>query len=126
MKIWKLVSGILSILLSVFVLFQSCAAGISNTLEENGEVGGSAGLIVAIFLLTGGIVSIVTRKGSRGGDIALLVLFGLGALVGFMLAGSYADLNIWAGWCAVCAVLAVVSLVRAPKKKTQEEEEKEE
>lgn len=54
MKTWKLVSGILSIILFVVVTFQSCAAGISNTLQENGEVGGSAGVLVAIMLLAGG------------------------------------------------------------------------
>lgn len=43
MKTWKLVSGILSIIMFVFVTFQSCAAGISNSIEDNGEVGGSAG-----------------------------------------------------------------------------------
>lgn len=48
MKTWKLVSGILSIIMFVFVTFQSCAAGISNSIEDNGEVGGSAGIIVAI------------------------------------------------------------------------------
>ena len=32
MKNWKLVSGILSIVLCVFVLFQSCAAGTYNAL----------------------------------------------------------------------------------------------
>ena len=51
MKTWKLVSGIISIVLFAFVMFQSCAAGISNSLAENGESGGSAGLIVAIILL---------------------------------------------------------------------------
>lgn len=39
MKTWKLVSGILSIIMFVFVTFQSCAAGISNSIEDNGEVG---------------------------------------------------------------------------------------
>lgn len=34
MKVWKLVSGILSIVLFVFVTFQSCAAGVANTLSE--------------------------------------------------------------------------------------------
>lgn len=53
MKTWKLVSGIISIVLFAFVIFQSCAAGISNSLAENGESGGSAGLIVAIILLAG-------------------------------------------------------------------------
>ena len=108
MKTWKLVSGIISIVLFAFVIFQSCAAGISNSLAENGESGGSAGLIVAIILLAGGIVSIATRNGSKGGNIALIVLFALGALCGFTMAGSYADLNVWAAWCLICAVFAAL------------------
>ena len=112
MKTWKLVSGILSIILFVFVAFQSCAAGVGNVLAENGESGGSAGIIVAVLLLAGGIVSICARKGGRGLNIALIVIFGIGAVVGFTMAGSFADLNIWAGWCLINAVLAVVSIVK--------------
>lgn len=67
MKTWKLVSGILSIILCLIVLFQSCVAGLGNTLAANGEVGGTAGLIVAIMLLVGGIVSISTRNGGKTG-----------------------------------------------------------
>ena len=96
MKTWKLVSGILSIVLFFMVAFQSCAAGISNSLSETGEVSGSAGIIVAIMLLAGGIVSIATRKGGKGGNIALIVLFGIAALFGYTLAGSFSDLKIWA------------------------------
>ncbi len=113
MKIWKLVSGILSIILFVFVSFQSCAAGLSNSLSNNGEISGSAGLIVAIMLLAAGIVSIATRNmEGRGGNIALTVLYVIGALIGFTMAGSYSDLYIWAGWCLICAILAVIALVR--------------
>ena len=107
MKTWKLVSGIISIVLFVIVGFQSCAVGIGNTLQDNGEV--------AIMLLVGGIVSIVTRNGSKGGNIALIVLFGLGALCGFTMGGSYSDLSVWAGWCLICTILAIVSLVKKPK-----------
>lgn len=112
MKTWKLVSGILSIVLFIMVAFQSCAVGIGNTLGETGEVGGSAGIIVAIMLLAGGIVSIATRKGGKGSNIALIVLFGIGALLGYGLAGSYSDLYIWATWCLINAILAIVSLVK--------------
>ncbi len=120
MKTWKLVSGILSIILFIFVSFQSCAAGVSNTLSDNGEVGGSAGIIVAIMLLAGGIVSIATRNSSKGkgGNIALIVLFGIGTLLGFTMAGSYSDLYIWATWCLINVVLAVIDLVK--KLKVQE------
>ena len=116
MKTWKLVSGILSIVLCLFVLFQSCAAGVANTLAENGESSGSAGMIVAIMMLAGGIVSIVTRKGGKGGNIALIVLFGIAAICGYSMAGTlYTDLYIWATWCLICVILAVVSLIKTPK-----------
>ena len=117
MKVWKLVSGILSIILFAVVAFQSCAAGVANTLEENGEVSGSAGLLVAIFMLAGGIVSIATRQSEKnGGNIALLVLFGLAALVGFCNYGTYSDLTIWSGWCLINAVLAVIAMITGKKK----------
>ncbi|MCM1253695.1 MAG: hypothetical protein NC321_12810 [Clostridium sp.] len=116
MKTWKLVSGILSMILFVFVAFQSCAAGVVNTIEENGESSGSGGIIVAIMMLAGGIVSTATRKSEgNGGNIALIVLFGIAALVGFALAGNFADLNIWAAWCLVNAILAVVAMVKKKK-----------
>ena len=115
MKTWKLVSGILSIVVFFMVAFQSCASGIGNAMAENGEVSGSAGIIVAIMILSGGIVSIATRKGGKGGNIALIVLFGIGALFGYVLAGSFSDLNIWATWCLVNVILAIISLVKHKK-----------
>ena len=92
MKIWKLVSGIISIVLSVFVVFQSMMAGLANALEANEQSSGSAGLVVSICMLCGGIVSIVSRKNnSKGTNIALIILFGLATLTGFILAGNYSD-----------------------------------
>ncbi len=117
MKIWKLVAGILSIVLFILVAFQSCAAGVANALEDNGGSSGSAGIIVAILLLTGGIVSIVTRKSTgKGGNIALIIIFGLAALIGFAGHGNYSDLVIWAGWCLINAVLALVAMIGGKKK----------
>ena len=116
MKTWKLVSGILSIVLSLLVLLQSCAAGLSNAMTDNGESSGSAGALVAIILLVGGIISIATRKGSKGGSIATTILYGLGTITGFSLAGSYSDLKIWASWCLICAILSVVAIITKPKK----------
>lgn len=111
MKTWKLVSGIISIVLSVFVVFQSMIAGLANALEESGQVSGSAGLVVSICMLCGGIVSIVSRKNnSKGTNIALLILFSLATLTGFVLAENYSDLYIWSAWCLINAVLAFISL----------------
>lgn len=116
MKTWKLVSGILSIVLFIVVSFQSCAAGLGNVLSENGEASGSGGILVAVLMLSGGIVSIATRKNEgKGGNIALAVLFGIAAFVGFGLAGSFTDLNIWAFWCLINAILAVAAIIKNKK-----------
>lgn len=117
MKTWKLVAGILSIILFVIVAFQSCAAGVVNTLEENGGTSGSVGIMVAILLLTGGIVSIATRKAKgKGGNIALVILFGLAAFIGFTGYGNYSDLVIWSVWCLINAIFAIVAMIKRKKK----------
>lgn len=123
MKTWKLVSGILSIILFVLVAFQSCAVGISNTITESDEMSGSAGIIVAILMLTGGIVSVATRKSEgKGADIALIILFSLAAFFGLNLYGSYEDLKIWSYWCLINAVLAFIDIIKIRKriKETQQ------
>ena len=123
MKVWKLVSGILSMVLFVVVTFQSCAVGLANSLSESEEVSGTAGVLLAILMLAGGIVSVATRKSVKnGGNIALIVLFGLAALIGFMNHGTYSDLVIWSVWCLINVVLAVVAMVTGGKKnRTQAE-----
>lgn len=112
MKTWRLVSGIISIILTFFVMFQSCAAGFVNTIEANGDVSGSAGVIVSLMLLSGGIVSIATRRGGRGGLIATVVLYGIGTLVGFLLAGDFSDLIIWSLWCMINAGIAFFAILK--------------
>ncbi len=115
MKVWKLVSGILSIVLSVFVLMQSCTAGLLESMASSDSAGGALGFLVAVLMLVGGIVSIVTRASGRGGNIAVAVLFALGTLfgvIGYSSFPAYEDLIIWAIWCAICAVLGVLAAVR--------------
>lgn len=111
MKMWKLVSGILSCVFVVLVSFQSCAAGLVNSMENSSEMSGFAGILVSLFMLAGGIISIVIHKSNaRGGNIALVILFGLAALIGYTMHGRFTDLTIWATWCLINAILAFVSL----------------
>ena len=114
MKTWKLVSGILSIVLSIFVMFQSSAAGLLNALDGSKESSGTAGLFVAFLMIAGGIVSIAVRKKiSNGGNIALIVIFGLAALIGFVSAArKFKDLYFWASWCLLLAVLAIICIIK--------------
>ncbi|MCR4688927.1 MAG: hypothetical protein K5745_05165 [Saccharofermentans sp.] len=120
MKTWKLIAGILTCVFFLLVSFQSCAAGLYNAMADNNDSSGSAGVMVAILMLAGGIVSIVTRKSPRdGGNIALIVLFGIAGLIGFTSYGTFKDLVVWSAWCWLNALLAVISIVlnSRPKKK---------
>lgn len=47
MKTAKLVTGILCMVFTFFVLFQSCAAGIVDAVENEGGTSGMAGFLVA-------------------------------------------------------------------------------
>ena len=68
-------SRYLSIILSVFVFFQSVLVGTANTMSANGEVGGSAGVFVSIFMLAGGIVSIAVRNSQKMEEILQLLFY---------------------------------------------------
>ena len=64
----RLIIGIFSILLSVMVGLQSCAAGVGEALANSDSNGGGAGMILGFFMLAAGIITIATRK-SKGGTI---------------------------------------------------------
>ena len=116
MKTWKLVAGILSMVIFIMVEFQSCAAGIVNSLGETGEVSGSIGFLCGILILTGGIISVVTRNSTKkGGNVALIVIFGLAALMGFAGHGNYSDLVIWSVWALINAILALIAIFLSKK-----------
>lgn len=123
MKVWKLVSGVLSILISLFVIFQSFFAGAYNILTGNGQSSGTAGVVVALVMFTSGIVAIATSSGSRGGDAAIAILDGVGALTGFFGAGSYLDLYVWASWCLLCAILALADFISLSRYDSQYDED---
>ena len=88
MKTAKLVIGIVSIVLFVFIAFQSCAAGMSNALEANGEMSGTAGLLTGILMMTAGIIGIATRNGKKGGAYTAGGFYVAAAAIGFFNAGS--------------------------------------
>jgi len=93
-------------------------AELTNTPEENGQSSGSAGFFVAILMLAGGIISIVVRKNTgKGGNIALIVICPLAALIGFSIAGNYTDLKIWSPWCLICSILALIAIFIGKKSK---------
>lgn len=110
MKTVKLIIGIISIVLFGFILFQSCAAGIGNTLAGNGEVSGSAGVFLAVCMLIAGIVGIATRNGIAGGFVSG-GFYTVGGLIGIANFGSYGDLMIWSVLCFIFAVVFIAGSI---------------
>lgn len=116
MKVIRLVIGIVSIVLFAVISLQSCAAGISNSLEENGEIGGTAGLLLSFCMLIAGIVVICCRK-IRSGTIVSGVFYAFGGLIAIVNAGSYTDLKIWSVLSFIFAILCIVSAIIQKEKK---------
>lgn len=96
-KIGRLIAGIVAMLISGLITFQSCAAGLANALGSSNSISGTAGFMLSLFILAGGIVGIVTRKSvrKRGGMIPA-ILFALGSSCGALeWHSTFSDLRIW-------------------------------
>lgn len=122
MKIWRIVSGIISIVVFIIIIFQSCATSIVNVLDDNtSDTSAGAGIWVAFVLLTAGIVSTsLSKNTSRGADIALMLIFGLAALIGFTNLGTFGDLEVWSWWSAICAFVSFLTMWIPKKDKTEQ------
>ena len=116
MKTAKLVLGILGLIFSIIILFQSCAAGVVNALEDNGDIGGFAGYLVAFLLIAGSIVMIATRNNEKkGGSIAALIILALAGIIAVSNAAVYKDLIVWGVLCFIFAALNLISALTKGK-----------
>lgn len=124
MKVWKLVSGILSIIFSGWVMLGSGVAGFLNDLDgskADSATAVAAGFFVSILMLAGGIVSIVVRnKIDERSNGALAVIFGIAALIGVTGGGESFALGFGIVWCLACAVNAVVCIFQNRKNKSKD------
>ena len=102
--ILRLVLGILSIVISAVVGFQSCAGG----------------LFTGFFLLAAGIVAIAARK-TKGGTIASIILYALAAIFAFAnLSENFGDLVVWAVLSVIFAVVLLITLFLKEKDSSDE------
>lgn len=106
-SIIRLILGILSILLSLFISFQSCAVSLKNSMEEVTDISGFAGLFLSAFMLVAGITAIATRRSRVGAIIVgFIYLFGLLPCLAINFGTtSYGDLPFWVGVTVFFAVL---------------------
>lgn len=108
MKTTKLIIGIISIVLSVVILFMSFGASFLDAIQDEGGTSGGGGIIVAILMLIAGIISIAARS-SRGGGIFVMILYAVAGLFAVTAQGVYKDLVVWGGLCFVFAFIFLLA-----------------
>ena len=106
----RLIIGIFSILLSIIIGFQSCAASFGEAITKSETAGGAAGIILGFFMLAAGIITVAARK-TTGGTITAIVAYALGGIVALANQSAFfQDLKIWTVVSFLFAVLLGVSL----------------
>lgn len=115
MRKWRIISGIISIVFMILMSF--LARNMHEYASEFNipiyEVGSMALFKTAIFLLPAGIISLIAFKGSKGGNIAILVLNALTVFFGlYAIMNRYGTFGgaICTLWGIACSVVAGVSL----------------
>lgn len=108
----KLIIGIISMVLFLIICVQSCAAGLNNTISENGETSGSAGFLCAIFMLVGGIISVITRNSKgKSGSITAIIMYFIGSLLTIGTGSSYSDLPVWGSIAFIFGLINLASIL---------------
>lgn len=112
----RLTIGIISIVLFFLVSLQSCAAGVSNALEENNSTSGSNGFFLALCMLIAGIVGICTRNTkNKVGAIVCTVFYWLGALMSVGQSETFGDIAIWGTLCFIFGIVYLVCAIKTKK-----------
>jgi hypothetical protein len=108
----RLVIGIITIVLFFLLQFQSCVAGVGESLQsiffDEAGTSGLTGYLVSFFFLIAGIVSIACRK-SKGGAIAAGIIYAICGISTINKDFSYfQDL---AFYCFISFAFAVVMII---------------
>ena len=113
MNLTKKIIGIFSIVISGFILFQSCASGVANALRSTGNSSGTYGVILVIFMLVGAIL-LLTTHGVKP-MVVSAVFYGIAACVALLVdVGSFTDLRIWGWFCfIICVFLVIYSIIKS-------------
>ncbi len=112
----RLIIGIISIVLFILILFQSCAAGMSNALQDNDATSGTSGFVLAIMMLIAGIVGIATRNSNS--HVTTMVpggFYWLGALFTIGTGSTYGDLPIWGGLSFIFGLVFIAAGIKTKK-----------
>ena len=115
MKAWKIISGILSILLSFVIAIISFLHFFAATVSSSFPMG-LFGVLAAFLLFLAGLISLCTCRGYLGGNIATLIFFLLTIAASFFRIYSYPYLLISGIWSILCAIVIFILCFFSRKK----------
>ncbi|MCR5648123.1 MAG: hypothetical protein K6F67_01145 [Oscillospiraceae bacterium] len=115
MKAWKIISGILSMLLSVVIAIISVLHIVAATVGES-PVTGFLGLLAAFLLFLAGLISICTCPGYLGGNIATLIFYVLTLAACLTKIDDHPHLFLGVFWGGVCALVIFILCFFSRKK----------
>jgi len=105
----QIATGIISLILSFVVLFQSCAVSVTGSMagNESAAQGGSVGILVGVLFICGGAFSFKLPR------ISMYLFIAAGVLA--LIAGNtvFSDMT---GWAVISGIFAYMSY-RSQKKK---------
>lgn len=102
----RLIIGIVMLVFSIPVLFQSCAAGIFNSIKNNGGMDGTIGLLVSWGMIVFGIIAIATWRTTSHNFLAVMSVLSCLIFIycSFIYDGIFGDLVIWGCLFAVYSI----------------------
>lgn len=116
MKIWKLIAGIISILVGAEILREGNLLYALVTAFDGDATTVCMGILAGVCTIVGGILSIVNySKGNKGTLIASLVVYSVGAVLCLFAPAKWGNLILFLGWMLVCIIVAGVDLYRQHK-----------
>jgi hypothetical protein len=90
-----MIIGILSVIMFIIVMFQSCATNVVNTLGSNtADTSAGGGTLLAFALLIAGITGALGRDSLKA-TLTAAIIYLVGALIGFISLGTFGDLVVW-------------------------------
>lgn len=118
----KKLIGILSIILFIIDEFDSCAVDLGNVLGGVKKVDGTAGMVLGLFMLVAGIISLCSKK-YRGRIIAAIIFYCASAFIGYCNIDSFSEIRVWITVNILFAALLLINLIAKWKKYVFTEEE---
>lgn len=95
LRLPRMIIGILSVIMFIIVMFQSCATNVVNTLGSNtADTSAGGGTLLAFALLIAGITGALGRDSLKA-TLTAAIIYLVGALIGFISLGTFGDLVVW-------------------------------